>query len=304
MIMTIVVAYACFAIAEHTLHVSGVMAVVASAITMGILWVPRISQTAIHTVKETWEVIALISNSLLFLLVGLSVDIASLINRIDVIAIAILLVLLSRATTIYTMVPATIKWFSLPHVSLGERHIMWWGGLKGGLAIAIVLSVPEDLPGRDLLLDLTLGVVMFSLLVNAPTIKPLIEKLGIDKLTDDELAELKQGMMHAGKESSAFINRFYKAGIVSRSTEKVIQKNTDNVFSSDIPAIQKAQGIRHLRFSALRTEFDELKKLHEINLIQHYTYLDIRNNIQRDRERIAANEGPGISDENTLSVFF
>jgi len=297
MIMTIVVAYACFAIAEHILHVSGVMAVVASAITMGMLWVPRISQSAIHTVKETWEVIALVSNSLLFLLVGLSVDTGSLINRMDAIAIAILLVLLARASTIYTMVPATIKWFSLPHVSLGERHIMWWGGLKGGLAIAIVLSVPEDLPGRDLLLDLTLGVVMFSLLVNAPTIKPLIQKLGIDKLTDDELAELKQGMMHAGKESSAFINRFYKAGIVSRSTEKVIQKNTDSVFSSDIPAIQKAQGIRHLRFSALRTEFDELKKLHEINLIQHYTYLDIRNNIQRDRERIAANEGPGISSD-------
>ena len=297
MIMTIVVAYSCFAIAEHMLHFSGVMAVVASAITMGILWIPRISQTAIHTVKETWEVIALISNSLLFLLVGLSVDIASLVNRIDVIAIAILLVLLSRAATIYTLVPATIRWFSLPHVSLGERHIMWWGGLKGGLAIAIVLSVPEDLPGRDLLLDLTLGVVMFSLLVNAPTIKPLIQKLGIDKLSDDELAELKQGMMHAGKESSAFINRFYKTGIVSRSTEKVIQKNTDKVFSSDIPAIQKDQGIRHLRFSALRTEFDELKKLHEINLIQHYTYLDIRNNIQRDRERIAANEGPGISSD-------
>ncbi|MCK5668830.1 MAG: cation:proton antiporter, partial [Gammaproteobacteria bacterium] len=59
MIMTIVVAYSCFVVAEHILHVSGVMAVVASAITMGMLWMPRISQTAIHTVKETWEVIAL-----------------------------------------------------------------------------------------------------------------------------------------------------------------------------------------------------------------------------------------------------
>ena len=224
-------------------------------------------------------------------------DMGSLINRMDAIAIAILLVLLSRASTIYTMVPATIKWFSLPHVSLGERHIMWWGGLKGGLAIAIVLSVPEDLPGRDLLLDLTLGVVMFSLLVNAPTIKPLMKKLGIDKLTDDELAELKQGMIHAGEASSSFINRFYKAGIVSRSTEQLIQKNTDEVFASDIPAIQRAQGIRHMRFGALRTEFDELKKLHDIGLIQHYTYLDIRNNIQRDRERIAANEDPGNSTD-------
>lgn len=305
MIMTIVVAYSCFVVAEHTLHVSGVMAVVASAITMGMLWVPRISQSAIHTVKETWEVIALVSNSLLFLLVGLSVETGSLVARMDAIGIAILLVLFSRAATIYTMVPATIKWFSLPHVSLGERHIMWWGGLKGGLAIAIVLSVPEDLPGRDLLLDLTLGVVMFSLLVNAPTIKPLIQKLGIDKLTDDELAELKQGMLHAGKESSTLISRFYRAGTVSRSVQQIIQKNTDEVFASDIPDIQKAQGIRHLRLSALRAEFDELKKLHDINLIQHYTYLDIRNNIQCDRERIIANEGSGDStDISSKTGFF
>lgn len=305
MIMTIIVAYSCFVLAEHTLHVSGVMAVVAAAVTMGILWVPRIPQTAIHTVKETWEVIALVSNSLLFLLVGLSVDTGSIIARIDNIGIAILLVLLARAATIYTMVPATIKWFSLPHVSLGERHIMWWGGLKGGLAIAIVLSVPTDLPGRGLLLDLTLGVVMFSLLVNASTIRPLIQKLGINKLTDDELAELKQGMIHAGKASSFFINRFYKAGLVSRSVEQLIQKNTDEVFASDIPAIQKEQGLRHLRLSALRTEFDELKKLHDIDLIQHYTYLDIRNNIQRDRERILANEGPGDSTDigNKNSLF-
>ncbi len=297
MIMTIVVAYVCFIVAEHLLHVSGVMAVVASAITMGMLWVPRISQAAIYTVKETWEVIALVSNSLLFLLVGLSVDAERLVARMDVIGIAISLVLLSRAATIHAMIPLTIKWFSLPHVSLGERHIMWWGGIKGGLAIAIVLSVPEYLPGRDLLLDLTLGVVMFSLLVNAPTIKPLIQKLRIDRLTNDELAELKQGIIHAGKESSALIDRFYKAGIVSRSTEQLIHKNIYEMFSSDIPDIQKRQGIKHLRFSALRTEFDELKKLHDINLIQHYTYLDIRNNIQRDREKIAANEAPGTSSD-------
>lgn len=297
MIMTIVVAYACFVIAEHVLHVSGVMAVVASAITMGMLWVPRISQSATHTVKETWEVIALVSNSLLFLLVGLSVETGSLIANRNAIGLAIILVLLSRASTIYTMVPATIKWFSLPHVSLGERHIMWWGGLKGGLAIAIVLSIPEELPGRELLLNLTLGVVMFSLLVNASTIRPLIRKLGIDKLTNDELAELKQGMLHAGKESSAFINRFYKAGIISRSVEQFIQKNTNKVFSSDIPEIDKAQGIRHLRLSALRVEFDELKKLHDIDLINHYTYLDIKNNIQRDKERILANEALGKSTD-------
>ena len=77
--------------------------------------------------------IALVCNSLLFLLVGISMNLFQLIDRIDAIFIAILLVLVARAATVYTMVPATIRLFKLPHVSLGERHIMWRRGLKGGV---------------------------------------------------------------------------------------------------------------------------------------------------------------------------
>jgi monovalent cation:H+ antiporter, CPA1 family len=290
MIMSIVVAYASFIIAEHTFHVSGVMAVVASAITLGVLWITRISQAATHVVKETWEVISLVSNSLLFLLVGLSVNVADLIDRIDVILVAIFLVLLARAATIYSLVPATIHLFTLPRVSLGDRHIMWWGGLKGGLAIAIVLSVPDSLPGKDLLLNITLGVVIFSLIVNAPTIRPLIHLLGIDKLTGDELAELKQGLSHAEKKSSQILNLVYNNGLISRSTEQLIFKKTEDIFVSEASAFVKEQGTRHLQIMALRTEFDQLKHLHEIGLIQHYTYLDIRNTLQRDRERLGTSQ--------------
>jgi CPA1 family monovalent cation:H+ antiporter len=304
MIMSIVVAYSGFVIAEHLLHVSGVMAVVASAITLGVLWVSRISQAATHVVRETWEVIALVSNSLLFLLVGLSVDMAGLLARIDIILVAIVLVLLARASTIYTLVPATVKLFSLPQISMGERHIMWWGGLKGGLAIAIVLSVPTDLPGRDLLLNLTLGVVLFSLLINAPTIRPLIQKLGIDRLTDDEMSELKQGLQDAGEKAAEILKRFYNYGLISRGTEQVIRKKTGDVFTTGTPVIAKEQGTRHLYITALRTEFNQLKYLHEIGLLQHYTYLDIRNNLQRDRERILAGEGPGKSAESRSTSLF
>jgi len=307
MIMSIVVAYSSFVLAEHTLHVSGVMAVVSAAITLGMLWVTRIPQAATHIIKETWEVIAMVSNSLLFLLVGLSVDVSSLLDldMAFMIVVAVTLMLAARASTIYTLVPTMIKLFSLPHVSLGERHIMWWGGLKGGLAIAIVLSIPEGLPGRDMLLNLTLGVVIFSLLVNAPTIRPLIQKLGIDKLTDDELSELKQGLSHAGEKSSSLLNLFYTTGLISRATEQLIQSKTEEVFASDAPSIAKEQSIRHLRIIALKTEFDELKHLHEIGLIHHYTYLDISNNLQHEREKILANKAPGVSRgrEEKLNLF-
>ena len=302
MIMSIVVAYSSFVLAEHTFHVSGVMAVVAAAITLGMLWITRISQAETHVIKETWEVIATVSNSLLFLLVGLSVDVAGLLAGASMIVIAVILILAARASTIYTLVPATIKLFSLPHVSLGERHIMWWGGLKGGLAIAIVLSIPEALPGRDLLLSLTLGVVIISLLVNATTIRPLIHMLGIDKLTDDELSELEQGLRHASEKSSGLLDSLHKVGLISRSTEGVIRNKTEEVFESDTPAIAKEQGIRHLRIMALRTEFDELKNLYDIGLIPHYTYLDMRNNLQHDRERIMVNKPPGKSRDREEKI--
>lgn len=285
LIMTMVLAYTSFTIAEHYLHVSGVMAVVASAITIGALGVSRIPQAAVHHLNETWDMIALVSNSLLFLLVGLSVSTSRLVNRIDVILIAVVLVLMARACTVYSMVPAATRLFQLPRVTLGEQHIMWWGGLKGGLAIAIALSIPEHIAGRDLLLDLTLGVVIFSLLVNAPTIRPMIHRLGIDRFTDDERTDLKHGLMSAEVSATSVLERFYRAGLISRGTRALILKQCDAVFASDAPAVDKELDRRHLIITALRAEMDELKYLYDIGLIEHYIYLDIRNNLQRDREK-------------------
>jgi CPA1 family monovalent cation:H+ antiporter len=284
LIMSIVLAYSSFAIAEHIMHVSGVMAVVAAAIALGILGVSRIPQSERETVDETWDVIALICNSLLFLLVGLSVDISQLISHIDSIAIAIVLVLIARAAGVYSMVPATINMFSLPHVSMGERHIMWWGGLKGGLAIAIVLSIPLDMPGRDSILYITLGVVLFSLLINAPTIRPLMKKLGFDKFTGEEIAELKHGLMQSQQHSEEILESFYKANLISRSTQQLIQKKTHQIFSDVKDTSNHFIETRHVYITALRIEMQELKKLYDIGFLQYYAYLNIKNALQRDRE--------------------
>ncbi len=284
LIMSIVLAYSSFAIAEHIMHVSGVMAVVAAAITLGIFGVSRVPQSERETVDETWDVLALICNSLLFLLVGLSVDLSQLFSHIDSIVVAIVLVLGARAAGIYSMVPATIKMFKLPHVSMGERHIMWWGGLKGGLAIAIVLSIPLDMPGRESILYITLGVVLFSLLINASTIRPLMKKLGFDKFTGEEVAELKHGLIQSQQNSNEILESFYKANLISRSTLQLIQKKTQKVFTIDQEASDHFIEARHIYITALRIEMHELKNLYDIGFLQYYTYLNIKNSLQRDRE--------------------
>ena len=287
--MSLVLAYSSFVIAEHFLHVSGVMAVVAAAIALGFLGFSRIPQTEREIVDEIWDVIVLIFNSLLFLLVGLSVDISQLFAHLDSIAIAIVLVLLARAAGVYSMVPATIRLFSLPNVSPGERHIMWWGGLKGGLAIAIVLSIPVDMPGRESLLHITLGAVLFSLLINASTIRPLMNRLGFNQFSGSEVAELKHGLIQSQQHADAILDSFLDAGLLSRSTQQLIKNKTRQVFCIDNDAYDEAIENRHVYITALRIEIHELKYLYDIGFLQYYTYLSIKNSLQHDRESIDAN---------------
>ncbi len=285
MIMSLVIAYSSFIIAEHMLHVSGVMAVVAASITLAYSWVTRFPQGEIKFIHESWEVIVLVCNSLLFLLVGLSIDISLLVTQIDMVMIAVLLVLLARAITVYTLVPASIKLFTLPGISVPERHIMWWGGLKGGLAIAIVLSIPMDMPGRDLILNLTLGTVLFSLLINATTIRPLISRLGIDKMSNDELSELHHASRSAKEVSMITLSLVRDNELISRVREQLIKKDTEQLFRIESAELEDKQTERHLAIMALKTEFDSLKQLYEIGILEHYAYLDFRNNLQRDRDK-------------------
>jgi monovalent cation:H+ antiporter, CPA1 family len=249
-------------------------------------------------------VIALICNSLLFLLVGLSVDIIALFARSEVIVVAVLLMLLARATTVYSMVPLTTRMFRLPYVAVGERHIMWWGGLKGGLAIAIVLSIPVDVVGRSLLLDMTLGVVLFSLLISAPTIRPLMHKLGIDRLTEDEKAELKHGLLSADKQANSVLQRFYDTELISRTTLQLIQKKSEQVFLAQESNTDPHQEIRHLYVIALRRELEELKYYYDVGLIEQYIYLDIKNTLQRDRDLKLGFKSQQMASEVQVSQSF
>jgi monovalent cation:H+ antiporter, CPA1 family len=283
--MSLVMAYASFIIAEHVLHVSGVMASASAAVALGVFGVARLRHEATDAIGETWELVALVCNSLLFLMIGMSVDIVQLAGRLDYIAVAIALVLAARAATVYTFVPATTRLFRLPKVSVGERHIMWWGGLKGGLAVAIVLSLPETLGEiRELLLHMTLGVVLFTLLVNAPTIRPLMSRLKMDAMTPDEEAELKHALEDAQRKAEHHLSEFTAADVLNEEAKTDIVGNVGKVLAAqDIDVPDQAR--REAFLVAVRAEMEALDEWYGVGVVTQYTYLDLRDVLQRDRER-------------------
>ncbi|MAJ91669.1 MAG: hypothetical protein CMF40_05715 [Legionellales bacterium] len=290
LIMSIVLAYSSFSFSEHIMHVSGVMAVVSSAITLGLISVTRIPQKEKETVDETWDVLALVCNSLLFLLIGLSTDVSLLFSHSETIFFSILFVLIARAIGVYSLVPATIRIFNFPKVSMRERHIMWWGALKGGLAIAIVLSIPESMPERETLIYITLGVVIFSLLVNAPSIKILMNKLGFSQLTNEEEIELQHGLKESLKHAKDTLQIFRRASVIPTSTSKLIQEKVSGVFKSTDISPRNHIKNQYAHSVAIRIEMRELKNLYDVGFLQYYTYMNMRVLLQRDKDAFTVKE--------------
>ncbi|MBT7442596.1 MAG: cyclic nucleotide-binding domain-containing protein [Methylococcales bacterium] len=286
LVMSMVLAYSSFIVAEHSLHLSGVMAVVGAAVTLGFIGVPRLPESTVEALREVWEFLSMVCNTLLFIMIGMAANLTSMVNNIHYILFAVLLITAARASMIYTLVPSATRVFKLPKVTLGERHIMWWGGLKGGLAIAIVLSIPLELPGRELLLDLTLGVVMFTLLVNAPTIRPLIRMLGINRLTQDEKLALNKSLDRAEKHIDRALEDFRHAGLLSKASYQKILKQLKPVLEQTPVEVPESQKVRRNKLENIQTELKSLNSLYLSGVLPSYTYLDLCGEVTRAKDHI------------------
>lgn len=162
-----------FFIAEH-FHVSGVIAVVVGGLIFG-SYGARIgmSDTTKMNINSFWDVITLIANSLIFLMIGLEIKHIHFADKWALIGAAILIVLIGRTLAVY------VSLYFLKSFPSSWKVVLNWGGLKGSLSIALALSLPTTFDGRNDILVLTFSVVLFSLLVQGLTIKPLVKKFGL-----------------------------------------------------------------------------------------------------------------------------
>ncbi|MCY8780111.1 Na+/H+ antiporter [Bacillus spizizenii] len=174
-IFSIILFYSSFLLAEMA-GASGVIAVVVAALIFGNYGAKiGMSPTTKLNINNFWDVAALLANSLVFLMVGLEITRIDLTDKWGLAMMAIVIVLIARSAAVYISL-AFIKKFPVTW-----KHTINWGGLKGSLSIALVLSLPRDFPGREDILVFAFSVVLFSLVVQGLTIKPLLERLGVNQ---------------------------------------------------------------------------------------------------------------------------
>ncbi len=221
-ILTTVLAFGTYLVAER-FHVSGVLAVVAAGIITGNVGLKGMSPTTRIVLFNFWEVLAFVANSLVFLLIGLDVNLREIGANIVPISVALFAVLLSRALVVYGLTfVANLR--TANKVPLAFRHVLFWGGLRGAISLALALSLPAALAERDLLRVMTFGVVLFTLLAQGTTMQFLMRRLGIGQPEKLELEyERRHGRLLAAQAALRRVKEMHGNNMLSLTTFQEIE---------------------------------------------------------------------------------
>ena len=173
---TTLVAYGSFFVAEH-FGCSGVLAALTAGLVVGNFRSSgSISAAGRHALGPFWEYVAFVANSLVFLLIGAQEAQQHFTGLWVPVLFAIALVTLGRAAAVYPL--CALFAGSRFKVNMRHQHVLFWGGLRGALALALSLSLPEVFPRRDVIVVITFAVVAFSVFAQGLTITPLLRRLG------------------------------------------------------------------------------------------------------------------------------
>jgi CPA1 family monovalent cation:H+ antiporter len=221
--ITFVLAYGAFIVAE-SFHVSGVLAVVAAGLVNGNIGPRGMSSTTRIVVYNFWEFMSFLANSFVFLLIGIVVDLPLILDNWRAILWGIAAALLARLIVIYALFPNSKT------IPLRWKHIMYWGGLRGAISLALVLGLTTKL-GAEIsgqLRAMVFGLVLFTLLIQGTTMNWLVKRTGIvHRREERDEYDLRRARATTTRAAYDHLKKIHKDGMISRHVWDIISQTID-----------------------------------------------------------------------------
>ncbi|MBU2828943.1 cation:proton antiporter [Acidithiobacillus ferriphilus] len=174
---TILAAYGSFLVAMQ-LGYSGVISTVVAGLICGNYGAKRGMAPSVRLAVNTfWEYIGFALNSLVFLLVGLTIRLPDLLRIWPLVIAAYVAITIARGAVIYSMGALLSR--SRARMPWSWNFVLIWGGIRGALSMVLVLSLPQHFPFREMLINLVFGVVLLTILIQGLSISPVARALGV-----------------------------------------------------------------------------------------------------------------------------
>jgi monovalent cation:H+ antiporter, CPA1 family len=177
MMLCLALAYGSY-VAAQSVHASGPLACVAAGVIHGSYGREiGMSETTRRLLDDLWEFLGFVANAIVFVLVGFTANLVSLAAHAWPAAVAIVAVLVARFALLGA--PSLVRRRGVLATSPAERVVLAWSGLRGALTITLALALPPEAPSRDLIVAMSFGVVLFTLLVQGLSLPLLLRRLGL-----------------------------------------------------------------------------------------------------------------------------
>lgn len=174
--LTTIAAFGSFWLAEN-FHLSGILATMTAGLLVGnTTSLGFLTDKGKESIESFWEFSAFVANAIVFIALGVNTAYQDFAGAVFPIAIAILAVVLGRAIAIYPCSALFAR--SCLKIDFKHQHVLFWGGLRGALALALALGIPEEIAYRQQIILVTFGVVAFSIFAQGLTMTPLLRLLG------------------------------------------------------------------------------------------------------------------------------
>ncbi|RPI34959.1 MAG: Na+/H+ antiporter [Chloroflexota bacterium] len=274
--LTSVLAFGAYLVGE-VLGVSGVLAVVAAGLVNGNIGPRGMSPTTRIVVFNFWEYAAFLANSFVFLLIGIRIDLNVLFDNWEPILWAIGAVLLSRAAIVYGL-----SWIGRD-IPVKWKHVIFWGGLRGAISLALALSLPAGLgPARDQIQVMAFGVVLFTLIVQGFTMDPLVDSLQLVQRSETQTEyERRHARAVASRTAIEYLEKMKRQGLLSehswQNLSPILKEHNQSLLGAVNEAMKadplvEAEELDTARREYLRAQRSVLTSLLKDGVISDDTY--------------------------------
>jgi monovalent cation/hydrogen antiporter len=288
-------------VAAESLHVSGVLAVVAAGLLRGRYSPKMVSAEMRILARSVWNILVFMLNSFIFILIGL--QLSEVVSRLeghtgwdlaaDALAISMVAILVRFAWVYFAeYLPAWLGWLFRRKTSRplpGEAFIVSWCGMRGIVSLAAALALPPEVVYRDLLVFLTFVVILVTLVVQGLTVAPLIRRLslGTDHSTRDEHRLARVSM---GKAALAAVDRAAEeASVLPDVVERIRAEFADRMAVAS-PLAQMSDSshanVTRVRLAAVRAEREELIRLWQEGAISDEVLHQLEEELDYEESRL------------------